>query len=114
MKIDCSITENFLKEWGRMCDSYTGNCSHCNIPNKSTHSCKFFILNDIKRSQEVVQKWSDENPQKTYLEDFLSKYPEAPLDIKGNPDFCVARLYKNFEAICDCTVCGTCWGKVMV
>lgn len=75
-KIDCSATVNFLKEWRRMCDSLH-NCSNCALGMRDE-----FGFNRCKASDnpeftiEIIQKWSDEHPVKTRLDDLLEKYPK--------------------------------------
>lgn len=62
MKIDCSITENFFKEWRRMCDTYR-NCGGCPLVayrgNTIEGSCGFY--ENPKCVIEKVQAWSDNN-----------------------------------------------------
>ena len=62
MKIDCSITENFFKEWHRMCATQA-SCGGCllnggkgNIPD-----CMVTSSQSIKYIIEKVQFWSDKN-----------------------------------------------------
>ena len=62
MKIDCSITENFFKEWHRMCATQA-SCGDCllnggkgNIPD-----CMVTSSQNIKYTIEKVQTWSDKN-----------------------------------------------------
>ena len=40
---------------------------------------------EIERIVSFVEKWSEENPKKTRLMDFLEKYPNAPIDEDGAP-----------------------------
>lgn len=40
----------------------------------------------------IVQKWSDENPQKTFLSELLKNYPNVSLGDDGTPNFCPYRL----------------------
>lgn len=62
MKIDCSVTENFFKEWHRMCATQA-SCGGCllnggkgNIPD-----CMVTSSQNIKYIIEKVQFWSDKN-----------------------------------------------------
>ena len=36
-------------------------------------------------SSAIIDKWCAEHPQKTYLQDFLEKFPNAKLDDDGEP-----------------------------
>lgn len=74
MRIDCSITENYLKEKRKMTTNCTMVCSHCpfyltNI-NKSI-SCKMFEFEYPAEAISAVQKWSDEHPTPTNKEKFI-------------------------------------------
>jgi hypothetical protein len=58
----------------------------------------------------IVQKWSDENPQKTLLSELLRNYPNVPLEDDGTPeDVCPYCLGLMDEADCrrdhDCFRC---------
>ena len=78
-KIDCSVTVNFLKEWRRYCGGR--RCGYCDL---SEHNECGFPACQVKdfpeKAVEVVQKWSDEHPVKTRLDDVKEKYPNVSLD----------------------------------
>lgn len=99
--IDCSKTANYLSERLRMTkrSKYNGcdiKCSECPLSytNNGTSefmSCTTFEMYYPEKAIEVVQKWSDEHPQKTYLTEFLKNYPNAELD-HGVPRVCLKKL----------------------
>ena len=76
------------------------------------------FLNTIERAKQVIaalQKWSDEHPVKTRLDDLLEKCPNVRLDGEGFPCFSPAML-----GYCsDCDRCRNwkipdvrnCWGE---
>lgn len=113
-KIDCSITENYLKEKARMTKSI--GVDRCGI---SCITCPLYCLNneckmscrrlENKRPEKaiaIVQKWSDEHPVKTIKDDFLEKYPNARLDAQGTPVCCTRSLgYFVFECLNECEKC---------
>jgi len=114
MKIDCSITENYLKEKARMTDSCNIDCAVCELLNLCRTS-KADIKYDIE-IVKVVQKWSDAHLQKTYLEDFKEKYPKAKLSTCGIPyDLCPDRI--GYEEKSECFDgygrCTKCWNQIM-
>lgn len=79
-KIDCSVTVNFFKECRRMCDSFC-DCSSCTLgmrDESGIHRCK--ANNNPEFAVEIVQKWSDEHPVKTRLDDVKERYPNIPTD----------------------------------
>ena len=108
-KIDCNITENFLKEWNRMCDLYQTRCSACLMSsqhNEHEVSCTYLAKLHPTEAIAIVQKWSDEHPVKTIKDDFLEKYPNARLDAQGTPVCCTRSLgYFVFECLNECEKC---------
>ena len=91
--IDCSKTENYFAEKRRLTKrrKIYGNaymckidCANCplNSSNNGTNdmtSCSDFEIFYPEKAIAIVQKWSDEHPQKTYLTEFLKHYPNAQL-----------------------------------
>lgn len=61
---------------------------------------------------EFVERWSKNHPQKTRLQDFLEKYPNAPIEVDGTPKVCCENL--GYSKDCNAEVdCVSCWNKVM-
>lgn len=103
--IDCSKTENYFAEKRRMTKrrKIYGNaymckldCANCplNSLNNGTNdmtSCSDFEALYPEKAIAIVQKWSDEHPQKTYLSEFLKNYPNAQLRTE--------LLYSQLEAV---------------
>lgn len=99
--MDCSKTENYFKEKARMtksnrqgfCD-ITCNCCPLNRTNSGLFvSCTRLERSYTQKAVEIVQKWSDEHPKKTFLSEFLKHYPNVQLDSDGVPDgICLATL----------------------
>lgn len=122
MKIDCSITENYLKEKSRITgDCATKLCSECllSCDNNGTGAlCDDFERMYPDRAVAIVQRWSDEHPMKTYKDDFLEKFPNAPKNKNGFPITAPCDLYMKFRNnnfySCSCIdSCDNCWDKVM-
>lgn len=95
----------FLAEFKRMCKTYQGCAGCCAIEN-----CNYMSMESDAQRQElvvIVERWSKDHPQKTRLQDFWEKYPNANLDEHGFPDFCCAKL----GYVCNCgeTTCEECW-----
>lgn len=115
-KVDCNVTRNFLAEMGRMCGYYGDICvSECPLSSENNGIdafCDMFVRTCPKVAVEIVQKWSDEHPVKTRLEDLLEKYPNADI-VDGRPLFYPARL--GYCEYCDrCNVRGLakeCWNE---
>lgn len=91
--IDCSKTMNYFIEKSRMIKQQKDgvcklDCSDCplSISNNGTDiSCSHFEMGYPEKAIAIVQKWSDEHPPKTYLSEFLKKYPNALLNDNGLP-----------------------------
>lgn len=86
MKIDCSNTVNFFKEVKRICDKYVPYCAVCPLDATDKGlTCHSFFRHCSREAIEIVQKWSDEHPQKTRLEylkeSIPEKYPNANIDV---------------------------------
>lgn len=121
--IDCSKTENYFAEKVRMtkraenglCKLGCSNCPLCSENNNKGLSCTGFEMLYPEKAIEIVQKWSDEHPQKTYLSEFLKNYPNAELN-HGVPRICL----KELGAISGCAKtkkgdvyisCYSCWNQ---
>uniref|UniRef100_UPI003FED7CBF hypothetical protein n=1 Tax=Ruminococcus bromii TaxID=40518 RepID=UPI003FED7CBF len=65
---------------------------------------------------EVVQRWSNEHPQRTYLTDLLEKYPNIPLDNNGKPSY-VCPHDLGLMSVEDCkkdsNKCVECWNQTI-
>lgn len=118
--IDCKKTENYLKERKRMCER--NQCDECSLgsnSNGTNKTCRVFENDYPSEVMKIVQKWSDEHPRKTYLMDFVKKYPNAPLEENGTPRFCPYDLGYMTKEDCymtkkedfdDCSqYCKQCW-----
>lgn len=125
--IDCSKTENYFAEKRRMTkrpkDGPCGiDCAECplfytNNGSPELMGCSGFEMYSPEKAIEVVQKWSDEHPQRTYLTEFLKHFPNAPLHVTGiltgiPKDICPYHL--GFMSIDDCRKdhnCVKCWNQ---
>ena len=91
----------------RMCESveYCENCSlryGCGTPASISDA-----------ADEVVEKWLKEHPKKTYRDDFLEKFPDAPVDSSGFPNVCLMDIYKGADYKCkdEDYGCNECWNQ---
>lgn len=103
-KIDCSITENFLKEFARATDNCNIRCTDCimhNLFNKYNRSCISSIARNPTETISRVQAWSDAHPIKTRLDDLLEKFPNVPRNKDGYPTICPETLgYCRCGSLC--------------
>lgn len=124
--IDCSRTENYFAEKQRMTKKHKLNhggyacklnCADCPLSHLNNGSGDTMLCSDFERiypekAIEIVQKWSDEHPQKTYLSELLERFPNISLDNDGTPNFCPYRL--GLMSIDDCRNdgnCVMCWNQ---
>ena len=72
-------------------------------------------IEDATRVIEIMQKWSDEHPKKTYAQDFFEKFPKAQSNSDGTPFVCRKRIYGGIRSTledCDYTgACYRCWSE---
>lgn len=93
--IDCSKTENYFIEKMRMTKRTRGEgckikCSECPLSsqNNGTSECMSCITFEMyypQRAISIVQQWSDEHQQKTFVTEFLKHYPNIQLNNHGIP-----------------------------
>mgnify|MGYP007090496769 CR=1 FL=1 len=118
--IDCNITANYFAEKQRMTKREEKvlcgfNCMECPLScvnNDEGDLCIAFEMCYPEEAISIVQRWSDEHPQKTYLSEFLKNYPNASLEDNGTPTFCPYRL--GLMSIDDCRKdhnCVKCWNQ---
>lgn len=115
--IDCSKTENYLAEKKRMTKiTSTGvckiTCVNCPLSEKNNGKgrlCVDYEMHYPEKAIAIVQKWSDEHPQKTYLSEFLKNHPNVMLNDDRTPTFCPYRLGLMGADYCrndgDCVKC---------
>lgn len=100
----------FLEEFDRMCNLYINNyCKGC--PRAESPYCGVDGMNKEERAKLIsdVVKWSKEHPQRTRLQDFIEKYPNAQMCESGVPSACCASL--GYCKSCDPVGnnCEDCW-----
>lgn len=119
--IDCNITKNYIHERKRMCDSY--GCFECPLSSKTNgtkKTCRVFENYYPDKAIEVVQKWSDENPPKTLLTEFLKSYPNVKLNNCGYPEYIIPCVLGVIHKDCachynsSCDTCQDCWNTPVV
>lgn len=119
--IDCTKTESYFTEKRRMIGQQKDgicqlDCIDCplSIDNNGTGiECSVFETLYPEKAISIVQKWSDEHPQKTYLSELLEHFPNVPLTATGIPeDICPFHL--GFMSKDDCRNdrnCVNCWNQ---
>lgn len=119
--IDCSKTENYFAEKRRMtkkdklgrCKLSCGECLLNNKNNGTSENllCGAFEAIYPEKAISIIQKWSDEHPQRTYLTEFLKHYPNTLPDDDGTPKgVCLYALGLINKDDCD-NNCVKCWNQ---
>lgn len=120
--INVNNSLNYMREKDRMCSSYIKSCNDClesECPLKVTQNgititCRRFESLYPEKAIAIIQKWSDEHPQRTYLTEFLEHYPNAELDDAGRPKLVLCPHYLGLNDIGDCKrSCVECWNQPM-
>lgn len=120
--MDCNKTINFLHELKRLCDSRDGcvanaaNKERCPMFGVCEDALTRICAEDVETAIETVQKWSDEHPKKTYIQDFFEKFPKAQSKSDGTPYVCRKITYggKCPGIECDPGIeCYECWNELM-
>ena len=98
-----------IKNLKRMCDSYK-KCDDCPL---GYTRCGDSISALYDNADEIVDKWVKEHPKKTYRDDFLEKFPDAPVDSSGFPNVCLMDIYKGADYKCkdEDYGCNECWNQ---
>lgn len=132
--IDCSRTKNYLVEKKRMTKSNkyicTIDCNDCplsGLNNGINISCSSLEMDYPDKAVEIVQRWSNEHPQKTLLTEFLKHYPDVEMSSDGFPDYilpcilglvekkdiCKNRCFYFYDKDKGCRPCYDCWNTLV-
>ncbi len=96
-----------IKDLKRMCKEHH-YCIGC--PLAHLEGCMLYRL--PINIDEIVNKWVDEYPTKTYAMDFFEKFPNAPRDSDGAPKTCWKHVYGDGK-YCSSDACTECWNREM-
>lgn len=107
----------FLREYRRMCDKYAyaeacgEDCSD-ECPLKDCYCDVRYKNTDIENTVSKVEQWSKEHTQKTIMQDFFEKFPNAPKATNGEPMICPYNCgYGNFCCEQANGTCYNCWSR---
>lgn len=106
-----------LNSLGRIRGGCIGiNCENCPFSlnnNGKGLTCIDFELEYPEEAVAIVEKWSQEHPRKTMLQDFLEKYPNALLDEDEVPVTCCHNLGFTQPKDCYKIYCKKCWNRLL-
>ena len=103
-----------IKDLKRMCDSYK-KCDDCPL-GYTCCGCNYIVSGLPDSADEMIEKWVEEHPIKTYAMDFFEKFPNARRNDEGTPATLVCRkeLYSDeLPCIWYCGGCTKCWNREM-
>ena len=105
---------NVLKEYARMvqtnvhgsCEINCGDCPISDRNNGTSISCGYFMRMYPEKATEIIRKWSEEHPRKTYGDLVLEHFPNADLSILC-PSMILGKEWddkncKRFQKCVDC------------
>lgn len=120
--IDCSNTREYFAEKARMskttkseiCKVECAKCSLSSDNNGVGECCTDFEMLYPQAAISIVQRWSNANPQRTYLTEFLKHYPNTPLGSDGAPSICPHCLgLHDIEGCKKNYTCIECWNQAL-
>lgn len=98
-----------IKDLKRMCEEHH-YCMGC--PLAHLEGCMLYRL--PINIDEIVNKWVDEHPVKTYAMDFFEKFPDARRKVAGIPVPCIRMIYSEcYNNECSVGGCSVCWNREM-
>lgn len=106
----------YLEKKARMTKRCKIECEGCLLSvDNNGNRCSCYMLERMcpEKAIAIVQKWSQEHPGKTFLQDFLEKYPKVPLEDDGMPLACPDKfgyLPQDYGCKLNCTKC---WNQSM-
>lgn len=116
--MDLEKSYDVLKLCNKICQEVDG-CNNCCLGKSG--GCLYYRLrlsknfdSDYKRLIEALEQYVTGHPQKTYLDDFKERFPNARLDKNGYPKFCLNQYLELFgiEHIECIASCDRCWNQV--
>lgn len=120
--IDCNITTNYFAEKKRMVKlTDTGvceiKCTNCPLSEKNNGKVRLCTDYELQYPEEVIaimQKWSDEHPQRTYLSELLRTFPNVELNCNGTPKRIHCPHHLGLKDIDNCDKgCVECWNQLI-
>ena len=100
-----------IKDLKRMCKSFKKACNNCPLYSDCCGGCITAFPNN---ADKIVDKWVEEHPAKTYMQDFFEKFPNAIKEKSGEPIPCIGPIYPEFYGKpCPAGKCFECWNQEM-
>lgn len=101
----------FIKEYYRICKAHE-NCVNCPFEKEEDDVPCDLISKNAEKIVNIVEQWSQAHPQKTMMQDFFEKFPNAPKRDNGTPQICPQQLgYGDFCCEDFEGSCLKCWSR---
>lgn len=109
-----------LKEKTRLTKECTISCDDCRLDARHTDyelNCVGLSRMDPEKYVEIIEQWSKDCPQQTYLSKLLEAFPRTKRTVEDNiPPFCPEEIgLNNIEKCQDCNadneLCIECWNQ---
>lgn len=98
----------FLKNRKRMCDKFVDRCEACPL---FQYECNMNDpQSDIEDVIKIVEQWAKNNPERTMIQEFFEKFPNAPKRKGGVPCPCPYHLGYTEDDVCS-DDCVKCWNR---
>ena len=83
--MNCNNVIDYVKGKQRMCAFYKNCCGDCPFNYETINiNCEHAIESAPEKAIKIVQKWNDEHPAKTRMQQLLELYPRAITNMAGN------------------------------
>lgn len=112
--MDYNKTIDFFVGMGSLCSSRltckaVAHDEQCPLYDFCSLTHSKICAKDAKKAIEILQKWSNEHPKKTYAQDFFEKFPKAQGNSDGTPFVCRKRIYGGMHPTFEnCDYTGAC------
>lgn len=89
----------FLVTRDRMCGSFNGCCTGCEVNERmgAGEACIHYMARHPQEVIEIVERWGKEHPRKTRQSEFLKMFPRAGRGEDGLIVFCPEDFDSKFE-----------------
>jgi hypothetical protein len=99
-----------IHDYARMCKAHA-YCEGCPMVDVWNGACDEALIERTAECEAIIDKWCAEHPQKTYLQDFLEKFPNAQVNFGNASIICASYVYG--DALTCKGRCAECWNTVM-
>lgn len=86
----------FIKEYFRLCETHE-DCVNCPFTKEEVDVPCDLISKNAEKIVSIVKQWAEEHPQKTIMQDFFEKFPNAPKSKFNHPTLCPGNCGYNNE-----------------